>query len=484
MSPVSLVPPSPKKSRPMPTFLLYILKSAVCLTLLYALYGLMLRRETFHRFNRLVLLAILAACIALPALRLTTSHPTAVNYGVQRVAYYFARNAVPAGGGRFSAEAAPAADAPLWPQVLVGLYIAGLIYYMSRYAFDLLSVVRLLRRGRFREECGGCRVVVANEVESPFSWMRWVVISEADLAGLRRVLLAHEAAHVRLRHSWDMLLCELVVRLQWFNPFGWLLREDLRALHEYQADSAAIGSGIDAKQYQMLLIKKAVGSRLMPAANSLGQTSLKQRFLMMYTAPSARSRAARSLLLLPLAACTVWAFAEPESVRCFVKAQDLRPIAAMSKPAARPVATEALPESMEPDAAPAPEEQSAVPDTTIWKPCPAGMPRDYPAFIPKDEGTGCTVWGLEKGAEVAFFLNRRRVSEAELSRHVTLHRSPDGRAVFAYIPKGKKGKYTFSACEMPFSRKLYGVDCPVIAVETPRATLPDNPNLISEPDRE
>jgi len=190
----------------MPSLLLYLLKSAVCLALLYSFYGLMLRRETFHRFNRLVLLAILAACLALPAVRLTTNRPTAVNYGVQRVAGFFEGNAVPGGDGRLPAETASAADAPHWPQVLGWLYVAGLIYYMGRYACSLLSMVRLLRRGRFAGERDGCRVVVADEVESPFSWMRWVAISEADLAENGRVLLAHEAAHVRLRHSWDMLL--------------------------------------------------------------------------------------------------------------------------------------------------------------------------------------------------------------------------------------------------------------------------------------
>jgi len=224
----------------------------------------------------------------------------------------------------------------------------------------------------------------------------------------------------------------------------------------------------------MLLVRKAVGSRLMPAANSLSRTSLKQRFLMMRTAPSARRRAARSLLLLPLAACAVWGFAEPESVRRFAEARTLRQIAAAPQSvAARPAPAEAGAEIPE-----------ALPDTALRMPRPAAPSASSADGFPKDMGTGCALSELGEGEEVAFFLNRRRVSEAELRRHVTLRRSPDGRSLFAYIPKGQDGRHlALSASVPPMSRDLYGVDGPVIAVETRRAAPADSLGPVSEPYR-
>ena len=113
-----------------------------------------------------------------------------------------------------------------------------------------------------------------------------------------------------MHHSADLLLTDLCGCLQWFNPAMWLLRRELRDIHEYEADEAVISSGIDAKSYQLLLIRKAVGGRWYSIANSFNHSKLKNRITMMLRKKSSRWTGARVLLLLPLTALALGAFAE------------------------------------------------------------------------------------------------------------------------------------------------------------------------------
>ena len=141
------------------------------------------------------------------------------------------------------------------------------------------------------------------------------MISERDLTENGEAILAHERAHIRLRHSLDLLLIDLAGAVQWFNPAMWLLRRDLRAIHEYEADAAVIASGVDARSYQLLLIRKAVGGRWYSIANSFNHSKLKNRITMMLREKSPRRTRARALLLLPLAGLALGAFAETVYVR-------------------------------------------------------------------------------------------------------------------------------------------------------------------------
>ena len=138
-------------------------------------------------------------------------------------------------------------------------------------------------------------------------------MSVEDYENHRRNILTHEQEHIRMYHSYDLLLLQVVKVLQWFNPFVWLLENDLKALHEYQADEAVINQGIDAKQYQQLLVVKAVGNRLQPFANNLRRGSLKKRIIMMYQKKSNRWMMLKALFVLPVTCFAIYAFATPEA---------------------------------------------------------------------------------------------------------------------------------------------------------------------------
>src|ERR1035437_8970837 len=142
--------------------------------------------------------------------------------------------------------------------------------------------------------------------------MRSIVVSSKDLNDNKDIILTHELAHIRLGHSWDLLATDLCILVQWFNPAAWLLRQELQTVHEFEADDKVLQKGIDAKKYQLLIIEKAVGTRLYSMANSFNHGSLKKRITMMLKEKSSPWARAKYAVVLPLAAVALLGFAQPE----------------------------------------------------------------------------------------------------------------------------------------------------------------------------
>lgn len=290
----------------MGTFLVYILKSSLCLALFYLFYRLLLSKETFHRFNRIALLGVMLISCLLPLVRVTVDRATVVNTSIMLVEedmlmYPWEMQTVVQEEAAFP-----------WREWLVAVYLLGIFFFLLRNLWSLVRMLYLIRHSRCRQMENGICLVIHQAGFAPFSWMKYIVISQTDLDENGTDILIHEEAHIRNRHSLDLLLVELCVWLQWFNPAAWLLKQELQNVHEYEADEAVLRQGIDAKRYQMLLIKKAVGARLYSIANSFNHSSLKKRITMMIRKKSNPWARAKYLYVLPLAAVTVAAFARPE----------------------------------------------------------------------------------------------------------------------------------------------------------------------------
>ena len=142
-------------------------------------------------------------------------------------------------------------------------------------------------------------VIIDNQHVAPFSWCRYVVMDKVDYEQSGDMIMEHELRHIKGRHWIDMMMAQLVVIFQWFSPAAWLMREELKTVHEYQADDAVVKSGFDMRKYQMLLIKKAVGTRFPSLANSLNHSKLKKRITMMYNSRTSTTRRLRALVLVP-----------------------------------------------------------------------------------------------------------------------------------------------------------------------------------------
>ena len=273
----------------MTNFLIYDAKVAVLIIVFYMFYRLMLSRETFHRVNRVVLLLTAIASFVLP-LCVITLHKT-VTLAVSPTVSV----------GDLQMEIAEEAGPVAWQVVLPLIFIIGVLLTLGHTLASIVKVMLLIRRSEKHPQPDGTILCVTGNAEvSPFSWMRYIVMNHADYEAQDAAILAHERGHIRLRHSWDLLLVDLLTALQWFNPAMWMLRQDLRAIHEYEADGAVLSQGINARQYQYLLISKASGIGGYSIANGISHSTLKNRITMMLHKKSNRTSLLKLFALVPI----------------------------------------------------------------------------------------------------------------------------------------------------------------------------------------
>ena len=293
----------------MGAFFVYILKSSVCLAVFYLFYRLLLSKETFHRFNRFALLGILLLSCIVPFMEVTVKEPTEVHQ--QFLTFEELLLTVGVSPVEEAGNIMLVSDFT-WREMLLLVYLSGIVFFLIRTVWSLFRMLHLIRDSRIVSRENGITIIAHRKNIAPFSWMKFVLISETDLLENGTEILAHEVAHIRKRHSIDLLVADICIFFQWFNPASWLLKQELQNIHEYEADECVINQGIDAKKYQLLLIKKAVGTRLYSMANSFNHSSLKKRITMMLKEKSSPWARVKYLYVLPLAALAVSAFARPE----------------------------------------------------------------------------------------------------------------------------------------------------------------------------
>ena len=271
-------------------FLIYDGKVAIALLVFYLFYRFLLKKETFHRFNRLVLVGTAVLSFLLPLCIITIYKP------MESEGPAIVTEELP----RVELASAVSSATPWWTIVLTVLFLAGVVFMLVRVLVSILSIIKIVRTGEQVQEEDGCKVVVTERDIDPFSWMKYIVLSRKDWGSDHASILAHEKAHISLGHSMEILLVDILSSLQWFNPAIWMLRADLQELHEYEADDAVLRSGANIKDYQYLLIRKAVSKSGYSVANSFNHSILKNRITMMSKSKSPLSRGLRVLYLIPL----------------------------------------------------------------------------------------------------------------------------------------------------------------------------------------
>ena len=287
----------------MTEFLIYQGKTAVILAVFYMFYRLLLSKDTFHRFNRIILLGTAALSFVLP-LCVITVHEIVMIPAAQSAPQMLENVAV----GTVAAVAE--VSEPIWPYVICTVFAIGALGVLLMAIVSVAKVICIIRSGEHRIlESGGTLVISEAEI-APFSWMTYIVLSREDYESGYSQILTHEKAHIALRHSWDILFVDMITSLQWFNPAMWMLKADLRAIHEFEADDAVLRSGADVKEYQYLLIRKAVSKSGYSVANSFNHSTLKARITMMSNKKSSRKGAWKALYVLPLVGISLSVTAE------------------------------------------------------------------------------------------------------------------------------------------------------------------------------
>ena len=253
---------------------------------------------------------LLIFSLLIPCIEVTTRHQVEVQQAVlsiEQLLLMAELEATPANVG--AVQETPTIS---WVQIVLLVYLAGILFLVCRNIYSLICLFRLVHSGKHEKLEKGVTLVVHNQEIAPFSWMKYIVISRKDLEENGREILIHEMAHIHHRHLVDLLVADICIFFQWFNPGAWLLKQELQNIHEYEADETVINEGVNAKEYQLLLIKKAVGTRLYSMANSFNHSKLKKRITMMLKEKSNPWARLKYLYVLPLAAIAVTAFARPE----------------------------------------------------------------------------------------------------------------------------------------------------------------------------
>lgn len=291
-------------------FLLYEGKVAIVLLVFYLFYRFLLRKETFHKFNRAVLVGTAVLSSLLPLCIITIHKPAEFQVQVMEpVAVAAASQVLQAVQDSAQEPALESARATgnlsgkgegWWHVALFVLFCSGAMAVLVRMAVSILSIIRIIKDSKLVGEDGGCRILVTGRNIEPFSWMKYIVLSQQDFESGSTSIIAHEKAHAGNGHSVELLLVDAMSALQWFNPAIWMLRGDLQELHEYEADDYVLRTGADIKEYQYLLIRKAVGKSGYSVANSFNHSILKKRITMMSKSKSPLARGLRVLYVLPL----------------------------------------------------------------------------------------------------------------------------------------------------------------------------------------
>lgn len=306
----------------MGSIVLYIIEWAFALLVLIAIYKAAFSGTTLHRFNRFYLLGatLLSALLPLVHVTITDSTPVAAGLSIEETG--FAREL----SGTFTFAPEPEtiwADVPdlatpspgperktsLWAVMLIGTYAIYVLTLIIGWSRGIIRARRFLHGKPRRRLSRTVWLVTHSEQYGPFSWMNYIVISDSENGFARRASLRHEYSHVKLLHSIDLvvlLACTIV------NPVCWLVLQEIKIVHEYEADDEVINRyGIQEQDYQRLLLIKAVGAEAYALASSFN-LNIKKRIIMMNKNKTQKSRLIWLLLLVPMLGVTSVLFARTE----------------------------------------------------------------------------------------------------------------------------------------------------------------------------
>lgn len=291
----------------------FILESGVSLALLSLIYILFLRRETFFKINRLFLLGSVMFSIILPLIKLRILNPQPVMLSEVTVTPY--RNMLEAITIYSHGFSGSVEHAIVTTSSLMYFYLAGVIFFLVRFLFRIFQMIHIVKQNKVQVN-GGIKMVLIPRETSPFSFLKYVFVSESLLqsAGYDK-MIEHELEHVKQGHSVDVILLELLTAFQWFNPFMWMLNRAVRENHEFLADQAVLNSGVKRGFYKKLLLDQFVGEQLV-IANNFNYSLIKKRIKMMSKIKSSNYAITKIIfgVLVAVSLVIVFACEQKESV--------------------------------------------------------------------------------------------------------------------------------------------------------------------------
>ena len=299
----------------MNSYLLILSKSTLCLSLLYLAFSVLMRKETFFKLNRMVLLLMVLSSALIPFIH---SPQLIQPFRQVKLETVFQRHTIleePIQKNDFTSAIqlpAPAFETvkPVnWTakNILLFIYLSGVLVSILLLLYSIVSILLLFRKARKTNHKGFHLMIVTDDIPA-FSFGPYILISQHDYDSNSEAIITHELSHIRLCHFYDLMLMELAKIIFWFNPLVYRIVSDLKEIHEFQADDYTLTSGIDATKYQLLIIQKCVGHQKFALANSFNYCRIKNRITMMNKQKTSKAWRWKVATFLPLLALLLMAF--------------------------------------------------------------------------------------------------------------------------------------------------------------------------------
>lgn len=293
-------------------FVTYLIQTVIAVSIFYLIYWLLLKKETFFRFNRYYFLVTAVIALIIPILDIGNISFFAESEPVKTIStgYVSMQNSVLPDVVVIPIETN---GKPGFLEFLGIGYLIGVAYLLMRLLFQSILLFLKIKQDKIIRMFGS-RIVLDKKVGSAFSFFSWIFLNPTQIEepNLSDIIL-HEKEHIRQKHSYDLFFIELLCAFQWFNPFAWLLRKSIKETHEYLADNAVLIHGTPVDDYQKLLLSQALGIGYPALITPFNYSLNKNRMIMMKKLKSPGIRKWRSLFLLPVVLFLSLAFSNPFS---------------------------------------------------------------------------------------------------------------------------------------------------------------------------
>ena len=285
------------------TFLAYSLLASTLLIVVWAVYKCVLANAGCFRFNRILLLSCTTLAFVFPIFILNPFWVADIMENNFEIAFNPVEIA-------YIANTVSEQITPIWDYI-VTLYLIGVIVMILYFLVSLVRLALFILKGEHIKQ-DDCRIILhRHNSVAPFAWCGYIMMPRRDWYEFGQMIVCHEKAHIECRHWIDLLFMQAAIIITWYCPAIWLLRNEFHTLHEYEADSRVLASGVKREEYQIFLIKKTVGARFATLSNCLNHSSLKKRITMMLSSKPTGKARVRAFVMVPAMALALIGLATP-----------------------------------------------------------------------------------------------------------------------------------------------------------------------------
>jgi len=278
----------------MDSWLVYLLRVSLVFSVLFGIYLLLLRNNSFFRLQRIFLLSVLVISFTLPLIHISIPEVQKVLLPVRTFAWVFSPPSAQETATTFASG--EAFNLSLLLLYLIPIFILGGILGIRLIRLSLISADRrYILSSRIR-------VVISRIITTPFSFMNHIYLNPAHFrhADYNYILL-HETGHIREKHSIDIMISELARLVLWFCPVIWIYCTSIREIHEHLADKYALSTGIDKIIYQEIIVRHATGfTHFSNLAHGFSRGILKRRIMMISQKSTPSIHRLRFLIIIPM----------------------------------------------------------------------------------------------------------------------------------------------------------------------------------------